>query len=85
MGKTDKEALQNLIDIKEFKSMQNKALAHVASRQWGICKNIEKWQAMTPTFGIDQQQIDQVIEGQEKHNDMFDYIYNLILNDSHDS
>ena len=85
MGKTDKEALQNLMDIKEFKSIQNKALAHVASRQWGIYKNIEKWQAMTPTLGIDQQQINQVIEGQEKHNDMFDYIYNLILNDSYDS
>ena len=85
MGKTDKEALQNLMDIKEFKSIHNKALAHVASRQWGIYKNIEKWQAMTPTLSIDQQQIDQVIEGQKKHNDMFDYIYNLILNDNYDS
>jgi len=85
MVKTDKEALNNLMDIKDFESIHNKAVAYIASRQWGIYKNIEKWQAMSPTFGIDQQQIDQVIEGQKKHSEMFDYMYNVIINDKYDS
>lgn len=83
--KTDKQALKDLMNIKDFESIHNKAVAYLASRQWGIYKNIEKWQAMTPTLGIDQEQIDKVIEGQKKHGEMFDYMYNVIINDKYDS
>ena len=43
------------------------------------------WKDKSPTFGLEQEQIDNVIAGQERESDMLDYIYNLILNDKYDA
>jgi hypothetical protein len=83
--KTDKQALKDLMDIKDFESIHNKAVAYLAARQWGIYKDIEKWKEMKPTLSLEQEQISSVIETQEKHAEMFDYMYNVIINDKYDS
>lgn len=79
--KTDKQALNDLMDIKEFESLRSRAMAHITARQWGIYKDIEKWKAMDASLSLEQEQIDSVIQTQEKQAEMFDYMYNVILND----
>tara|TARA_R100000742_G_C4209912_1_gene36586 strand:+ start:74 stop:334 length:261 start_codon:yes stop_codon:yes gene_type:complete len=83
--KTDKQALDDLMDIKEFESLKSRAIAYIAARQWGIYKDIEKWKEMEPTLSLEQEQISSVIQTHEKHAKMFDYIYNVIINDNHDT
>jgi len=83
--KTSKQALHDLLDIKEFESLRNRAIAYLAARQWGIYNEIQKWKGMEPTLSLEQEQIDSVIKGQEKHAEMFDYMYNVIINDKYDS
>ena len=83
--KTDKQALKDLMDIKDFESMHNKAIAYLAARQWKVYKDLETWKEKVPLLGLQQEQIDSVIKSQEKHAEMFDYIYNVIINDKYDS
>ena len=83
--KIDKQALKDLMDIKDFEHIHNKAVAYIAARQWGIYKDIEKWKEMQPSLSLEQDQINGVIKTQEKHAEMFDYIYNVIINDKYDS
>tara|TARA_Y100001956_G_C4018159_1_gene140751 strand:+ start:238 stop:498 length:261 start_codon:yes stop_codon:yes gene_type:complete len=83
--KTDKQALKDLMDIKDFESIHSKAVAYLAARQWKIYKDLEKWKAMSPSLSLEQEHIDSVIETQERHAEMFDYMYNVIINDKYDS
>ena len=83
--KTDKQALKDLMNIKDFESIHSKAVAYLAARQWKIYQDLEKWKAMTATLSLDQEQINGVIETQERHAEMFDYMYNVIINDKYDS
>ena len=41
--KTDKQALKDLMSIKDFESIHSKAVAYLAARQWKIYKDLEKW------------------------------------------
>jgi len=83
--KTDIESLKQLINIKEFDSLRGKALAHISAKQFRVYQDWIKWKEKAPTFGLEQEQIDNVISGQERESDMLDYIYNLILYDKYDS
>ena len=83
--KTDLESLKQLIDIKEFDSLKGRALAHISAKQHRIYQDWVNWKDKSPTFGLEQEQIDNVIAGQEKESAMLDYIYNLILYDKYDS
>jgi len=83
--KTDIESLKQLMDIKEFDSLRGRALAHISAKQFRIYQDCVKWQEMSPTFGIEQEQIDNVIAGQKREAEMLGYIYYLILNDKYDT
>ena len=83
--KTDLESLDQLMDIKEFDSLRGKALAHISAKQYQVYSDWQKWKQKTPFLGLEQEQIDSVIAGQEREADMLDYIYNLILNDKYDA
>ena len=83
--KTDLESLKQLMDIKEFDSLRGRALAHISSKQHALYRDWIKWRDKSPTFGLQQEQIDSVIAGQVREDEMLDYIYNLILNDKYDS
>jgi len=83
--KTDIESLKQLMDIKEFDSLRGKALAHISAKQFRVYQDCISWQQKSPTFGLEQEQIDNVIAGQKRESDMLDYIYNLILYDKYDS
>lgn len=78
---TSSQALNNLLDINDFKSLRGKSLAHISSKQWNIYMDLQKWQNQTPTLGLPQECIDSVIKGKIKEAEMFDYIHNLILKD----
>ena len=83
--KTDLESLKQLMDIKEFDSLRGKALAHISAKQHGVYQDWVRWKDKSPTFGLEQEQIDSVTAGQKREAEMLDYIYNLILNDKYDS
>tara|TARA_B100001996_G_scaffold351966_1_gene312370 strand:+ start:264 stop:518 length:255 start_codon:yes stop_codon:yes gene_type:complete len=83
--KTDLESLEQLMHIKEFDSLRGKALAHISAKQHSLYQDWIKWKEKSPSFGLEQEQIDNVIAGQERESDMLDYIYSLILNDKYDS
>lgn len=83
--KTDLESLKQLMDIKEFDSLRGKALAHISAKQHSLYQDWIRWKDKSPTFGLEQEQIDNVIAGQKRESDMLDYIYNLILYDKYDS
>ena len=83
--KTDLESLKQLMDIKEFDSLKGRALAHISAKQHRIYQDWLSWKDKSPTFGLEQEQIDNVLAGQERESDMLDYIYNLILNDKYDA
>ena len=83
--KTDLESLKQLMDIKEFDSLRGKALDHISAKQHGVYQDWVRWKDISPTFGLEQEQIDSVTAGQQREAEMLDYIYNLILNDKYDS
>ncbi len=83
--KTDLESLKQLMDIKEFDSLRGKALAHISAKQHGVYQDLIRWKDKSPTFSLEQEQIDSVVAGQTREANMLDYIYNLILNDKYDS
>ena len=83
--KTDLESLKQLIDIKEFDSLKGRALAHISAKQHRIYQDWVSWKDKSPTFGLEQEQIDNVLAGQKREANMLDYIYNLILNDKYDA
>ena len=83
--KTDLESLKQLINIKEFDSLRGRALAHISAKQHRIYQDWVNWKDKSPTFGLEQEQIDNVIAGQKRESAMLDYIYNLILYDKYDS
>ncbi len=78
------KALKQLMDIKEYDSLRGRALAHVSSKQHSLYQDWIKWKDKSPTFGLQQEQIDQVIKGCEREQEMLDYMYNLILVDKYD-
>jgi len=78
------EALKQLMDIKEYNSLRGRALAHISAKQFRAYQDQIIWQEKSPTFGLQQEQIDQVIEGCKREQDMLDYIYNIILADKYD-
>ena len=82
--KTDIESLKQLMDIKEFDSLRGRALAHISAKQFRIYQDCLSWQEKSPTFGLEQEQIDNVIAGQKREAEMLGYIYYLILNDTYD-
>ena len=82
--KTDIESLKQLMDIKEFDSLRGKALAHISAKQHSLYQDWIKWKEKSPTFGLQQEQIDHVIAGCQRESDMLEYIYNVILNDKYD-
>ena len=51
--KTDKQALKDLMDIKDFESIHSKAVAYLAARQWKIYNDLEKWKAMSPSLSLE--------------------------------
>ena len=85
MMKTNIQGLKQLIEIKDFDSVRSKALAHISAKQIVVYEDWVKWKERSPDFGLEQEQIDSVIAGQERDSDMLEYIYNVILNDKHDS
>ena len=85
MEDTKIKALKQLMDIKEYDSLKGRALAHVSAKQFRVYQDCINWKQKSPTFSLEQEQIDSVIAGQEKELDMLDYIYNLILYDKYDT
>tara|TARA_R110002012_G_scaffold301412_1_gene501679 strand:- start:272 stop:529 length:258 start_codon:yes stop_codon:yes gene_type:complete len=85
MKNTKIEALKQLMDIKEYDSIRGRALAHVSSKQFRAYQDEISWNEKSPTFGLEQEQIDQVIAGCKREIEMLDYMYNLILYDKYDS
>ena len=83
--KTDTQTLKQLMDIKEFDSLKGKALANISAKQFKVYEDWTKWKEKSPAFGLEQEQINSVIAGQKRKAEMYDYIYNLILDDIHDS
>tara|TARA_R110000751_G_scaffold304200_1_gene419468 strand:- start:252 stop:500 length:249 start_codon:yes stop_codon:yes gene_type:complete len=79
--KNNIESLKQLMDIKDFDSLRSRALAHISAKQFRVYEDCVKWQEMSPTFGLEQDQINSVIAGQKRESDLLDYIYNLILDD----
>ena len=59
--KTDIESLKQLMDIKEFDSLRGKALAHISAKQFRVYQDCISWQQKSPTFGLEQEQIDNSI------------------------
>jgi hypothetical protein len=79
------KALKQLMDIKEFDSLRGRSLAHISARQFRVYQDCIRWKEKSPTFGLEQEQIDNVIAGQKREAEMLGYIYNLILDDTYDS
>ena len=79
--KNNIESLKQLMDIKDFDSLRGRALAHISAKQFRVYQDCLSWQDKSPTFGLEQDQIDSVIAGQKRESDLLDYIYNLILDD----
>ena len=84
MKDTSVESLKQLMDIKEFDSLRGKALAHISAKQHGVYQDWVRWKDKSPTFGLQQEQIDQVIEGCQREQEMLEYMYNVILSDKYD-
>jgi hypothetical protein len=78
------EALKQLMDIKEYDSLRGRALAHISAKQFRAYQDCISWKEKSPTFGLQQEQIDHVIEGCKREQEMLDYIYNIILADKYD-
>ena len=84
MKDTKIKALKQLMDIKDYDSLRGRALAHISAKQHANYQNWLKWKEQSPTFGLEQEQIEGVINSCERQQKMLEYIYNLILIDKYD-
>jgi len=84
MKDTSTESLKQLMDIKDYNSLRGRALAHISAKQFRAYKDLISWKDKSPTFGLQQEQIDQVIEGCQREQEMLEYMYNVILGDKYD-
>ena len=72
--------IKQLIDIKADDAINSRALAHISSLQHGVYRDILKWQDTSIEKGfLDQDQIDAVISGLEREEEMLHYMYNALL------
>ena len=84
MKDTNIKTLKQLMDIIEYDSLRGRALAHISAKQFRSYQDCISWKEKSPTFGLQQEQIDHVIAGCQRESDMLEYIYNVILNDKYD-
>jgi len=72
--------IKQLIDIKADDAINSRALAHVSASQHGVYRDILKWQDTSIEKGfLDQDQIDAVVSGLEREEEMLHYMYNALL------